>query len=282
MENSKRPTEASLLLATNPFPEDHACHQPWVDALRSVKERGALFLSGRLNVIPEEAAPASEFIKWKAETLAGLFDIWAQVVSGFCPRTNAGAELFEELLVGFEGHLQSMAMNSLPHGRLIPKAQMSEIGIALKGRRLYWVGRMLGSVHQHEDALRSLQWTTTTNHRANQDSGAAAWDSIKISFLNDHKVQIFRNGLPGEPMGYSELGFEDRRSGKPDQAWATLRALAEERGILRDGASAGAEWLKVEKHMQKIRKVFRDHFHIPGDPIPFIVGTGYRALFEID
>jgi hypothetical protein len=79
-----------------------------------------------------------------------------------------------------------------------------------------------------------------TNQGDSQDSCAASWDTIEISFLTEYKLQISRNGSFEEPVGYQELGFEDRRSGKPDQAWGTLRALVEERGILRDGSSAGA------------------------------------------
>jgi hypothetical protein len=178
-----------------------------------------------VNVIPQEAASVSEFIKWRAETLAGLFDIWAQALSAFCPRTDAGAELFEELLVGVVSHLQAIATNSLPHGSLVPKPQLAEIGIALKGRRLYWVGRMLGSVREYEEARRNLramspagpephevepaatgvaQSAMPTNQGDSQDSCAASWDTIEISFLTEYKLQISRNGSFEEPV-YGEL-----------------------------------------------------------------------------
>jgi hypothetical protein len=61
----------------------------------------------------------------------------------------------------------------------------------------------------------------------------------------------------------------------------TLCALAEEKGILRDGAKAGVKWTKVEKRIQEIRKVLRRHFGITTDPLPFIEGTGYQARFKI-
>jgi len=66
-----------------------------------------------------------------------------------------------------------------------------------------------------------------------------------------------RNGANSETLNYAEFGFGDGRSGKPNRAWETLRALAEQRGIIRDAGKAGRTWPKVEKRIQEIRKVFR-------------------------
>lgn len=60
-----------------------------------------------------------------------------------------------------------------------------------------------------------------------QSSGkeTATWDTIEIWFLSDERVQV-RNGASLETRNYAELGFEDGRTGKPNQAWETLRGLA--------------------------------------------------------
>ena len=108
----------------------------------------------------------------------------------------------------------------------------------------------------------------------------ATWDTIEISFLSDERVQI-RNGTNSETRNYAEFGFADGRSKKANQAWETLRALAEEGGTIRDGAKISRTWPKVEKRMQEIRKVLRKHFRISADPIPFVEGTGYQARFKI-
>ena len=108
----------------------------------------------------------------------------------------------------------------------------------------------------------------------------AEWEDIQISFLSDERLQI-HVGSKRETHNYAELGFADRRNGKPNQAWVLLRALAEHRGIIRDGRDAGLTWPKVEKRVQKIRTVLREHFDNPTDPIPFIEGTGYQARFII-
>jgi hypothetical protein len=112
--------------------------------------------------------------------------------------------------------------------------------------------------------------------------GGVSWQAIEISFLSDERVQI-RNGTGTETQNYGELGFADRRAkrGKPNRAWVTLRAMAELNGIIRDGAKTNAEWPKVEKRIQEIRKVLRKHFSITADPIPFVEGTGYQACFKI-
>jgi hypothetical protein len=80
---------------------------------------------------------------------------------------------------------------------------------------------------------------------------------------------------------YAELGFADGRNGKPNRAWITLRALAEQRGIVRTPTKPGQSWSDVEKRMQEIRKLLREHFCVSTDPIPFIEGGGYQARFKI-
>ena len=106
------------------------------------------------------------------------------------------------------------------------------------------------------------------------------WEQVEITFLSDERVQI-RNGSQRETLNYGEFGFSDARNGKPNQAWITLRALAEGRGVIKDAAHARGQWTKVEKRIQEIRKVLRKHFGITADPIPFVEGAGYQACFKI-
>jgi hypothetical protein len=60
-----------------------------------------------------------------------------------------------------------------------------------------------------------------------------------------------------------------------------LLELAEAGGIFQDAKKAGAPWPKVEKRIQEIRQKLRSHFGISADPLPYVKGTGYRALFKI-
>lgn len=105
------------------------------------------------------------------------------------------------------------------------------------------------------------------------------WKEVKISFISDERVQITVGGQT-ETRNYTELGFEDRRDGKPNKAWLTLRELADLDGTI-GAAKTRQEWPKVEKRIQAIRKVLRRRFGISADPVPFRKGSGYRACFRI-
>jgi hypothetical protein len=131
------------------------------------------------------------------------------------------------------------------------------------------------------------------------------WDKdVSIIFLSDERVQVKR-GDEYSTMNYAEFGFEDKRNGKPDQAWVLLREMAENKGVLqkperrvpeavlkpardRDKELHRAlevqtrEWAKTQKHVETIRKRLREHFQIPdGDPIP-ATAAGYQTAFKLD
>jgi hypothetical protein len=131
-----------------------------------------------------------------------------------------------------------------------------------------------------------------------------AWDKdVSIIFLSDERVQVKR-GDQFATMNYAEFGFEDKRNGKPDQAWVLLREMAENKGVLqkqdrrvpesvlkpardRDKELHRAlevqarQWAKTQKHVETIRKRLREHFQIPdGDPVP-ATAAGYQTAFQL-
>jgi len=128
---------------------------------------------------------------------------------------------------------------------------------------------------QDQSSFHSLSDSSLSDGRS-----PATWETIEISFLSDHRVQIF-NGTNSETLNYAEFGFADGRNDNPNQAWDTMRTLAEQHGIIQDAMKTGQPWPKVEKRIQEIRKIMRKHFGISTDPIPFIKGTGYQARFKI-
>ena len=113
------------------------------------------------------------------------------------------------------------------------------------------------------------------------DRVGTSWQAIEISFTSDGRVQIHRNGINTGSFNYGDLGFADGRTGNPKLAWETLRTMAAGNGIIQSGAKTGAAWSKVEKRIQQIRKALQKHFGITTDPVPFVPGTGYQALFKI-
>jgi hypothetical protein len=131
------------------------------------------------------------------------------------------------------------------------------------------------------------------------------WDKdVAIIFLSDERVQVKR-GDEYSTMNYAEFGFEDKRNGKPDQAWVLLREMAENKGVLPKPArrvpeavlkpakdrdkelqraleAKGRNWASKQKHVETIRKRLREHFQIPGgDPIP-ATAAGYQTAFKLD
>lgn len=107
-----------------------------------------------------------------------------------------------------------------------------------------------------------------------------SWQELEISFLSDERIQI---SFPGgtENYNYAEFDFQDDRNGKPKRAWILLRALAENDGILKLSTIGELDWPPIGKRVQEIRKVFREHFQLSEDPLPFIENVGYQAQFKI-
>jgi hypothetical protein len=106
------------------------------------------------------------------------------------------------------------------------------------------------------------------------------WEDLEISFLSDTQVQ-FRAGTDVATLNYEELGFVDRRSGKPNGAWIEFRNLAEANGNLRNTSNTRGLWRKAEKRIQELRKRLRSCFGQNTDPIPFVKGEGYCAQMKI-
>ncbi len=97
--------------------------------------------------------------------------------------------------------------------------------------------------------------------------------------MSDFTFQALVNGTVQAPQNYADVGFGDRRHGRPKAAWETLRALAESGGVMASTRTA-AEWPKLEKRMQELRKLLRACFRLTGDPVPYVKG-GYRTRFTI-
>jgi hypothetical protein len=109
---------------------------------------------------------------------------------------------------------------------------------------------------------------------------AFTWDSVQIVFLSDERVQILCP-TGSETRNYQEFGFADGRNERPNRAWETFRELAEQNGVIREAKGGPLNWPKVEKRIQEIRRVLREHFGISADPIPFVEHVGYQASFRV-
>lgn len=106
-----------------------------------------------------------------------------------------------------------------------------------------------------------------------------SWQEIEIAFLSEERVEIRSGSNCRTTYNYGELGFEDRRNGKPGLAWVTLRELARRGGDM-PRPLPGKGRATLQKRIEEIREKLRSHFNIEGDPIPFN-GSTYKASFKV-
>jgi hypothetical protein len=129
--------------------------------------------------------------------------------------------------------------------------------------------------------LRHWQYQGFAKTRATVNVGthASDWPEIEIRFLSEERIQISVNDQL-ETRNYAEMGFRDRRNGKPNAAWALFKVLGLEGGVIAL-PNDRQRWAQMEKRIQELRKVLRSQFGLGTDPLPHIKGTGYQALFKI-
>ena len=106
------------------------------------------------------------------------------------------------------------------------------------------------------------------------------WENIKILFLSDERVQVGDDTQP-QTYNYGEMGFTDKRSGRPNQAWGMLRALARAGGVIPNAARSSKEFIAMGKRIERLRATLRQHFGISSDPIPLDSNRGYCCRFHI-
>lgn len=114
-----------------------------------------------------------------------------------------------------------------------------------------------------------------------QPKASVTWQDIEVTFISDERVQI-RVGLKQSyTLNYAEMGFEDRRTGKPNQAWGMLRALAQADGIVPNSSRDSKDFAGMCKRFERLRHSLKAYFQIDSDPIPLDSTTGYCCQFKI-
>lgn len=189
-------------------------------------------------------------------------------------------EQFERMLA------QPNCNYALPHvRRLIDEKQHLQIKIAeLEAKRAREDANPVPSKQSPEPAIQSALTADAPKGSLGSARPAAQpneklWKAIEITFLSDERIEICCGATERKTYNYGELGFEDRRNGKPNRAWTTLREMAKKDGTI-PRLSAGKERAMVQKRIQEIRQSLRDYFRIDTDPIPFNGGV-YQTSFKI-
>jgi hypothetical protein len=158
----------------------------------------------------------------------------------------------------------------------------------------YWVYRDDGRDWNHLFVLEAIEWharlleapahvTDPTEPLKSRDARPPAqrWEDVCITFLSEERVQIWIANQP-ETCNYAEIGFADRRSGKPDKSSAVVRFLAQNGGLVPTTGRAGKDWAALEKQIERTKKVLKNYFGISDDPLPFEKGVGYQLRCKIE
>ena len=162
---------------------------------------------------------------------------------------------------------------------------------SIHARVPHWIGEGYKRLEQRRDELNregqaapnagKTAATGRTNRYPRTTLQVSKWEDIQISFLSEFKIEI-RIGQECEFWNYADLGFADRRTGSPNTLWQMLRRIAESDGSFRETTgTVGRPRAVLEKRVERLRTFLRHYFNLPGDPLPYAPGNGYRARFEI-
>ena len=168
-------------------------------------------------------------------------------------------------------------------------------------------GRLLRALHSHtergfrkkplwneyEDILRETATAVATSETLGAQQHAklpeqraegkeeVSWENVAISFISDERVRV-KVGSQVQTYNYSEMGFEDRRNGKPNQAWGLLRTLAQSDGVISNSVRNSKEFLTLGKLIERVRRQLQAHFRIASVPIVLDAEKGYCCQFKIE
>jgi hypothetical protein len=164
---------------------------------------------------------------------------------------------------------------------LVPYTSMQE---AVATRAKYW-GRCAADYEAEPDVNEREDKPADAEPPVQPEPVAAwQWEQLRLTFLSREVVRV---EYPGHDANRNpqEMGFADKRDGRPIQAWAFLYALAVEDGTVSKAFDAIPEWPKVEKTAQELRKRLKRYFQQREDPLVTISrgeGKGsYRARFTV-
>jgi hypothetical protein len=100
------------------------------------------------------------------------------------------------------------------------------------------------------------------------------WEDFIIKFLDNNKVLVQVKGQ-SEELDYKAMGFDDKRSGKPDSQWAFLKILSAHGGeISWSDQNANDNFKKVK---ERLATKLKSYFVIDYDPFyPYSEGKSYK------
>lgn len=267
----------------NPFANDDPRNKVWADATRAAEAQVARIrerILRTLSALPVVAPPdfdAEQFGRLSNEATAEIFDAWAQRYVNVV-WSDPEVLAFDAWLVKYaEAVFKGVAEKPAPAAYPL-EATLTHLRYLLGSRVQHWKAearRYRGEQERHRADAFGL---------VSPPRVADSWEDVEIRFLSERKVQVAVKGQFGEPQTYAEMGFEDRRSELPNQAWSMLLKLAEAGGeFKKPKPSEKRDVARVEKQFGAIRRTLRRQFVIPGNPDPFLPSEHftYRARFRV-
>ena len=110
----------------------------------------------------------------------------------------------------------------------------------------------------------------------------ATWDSVIIRFVSADTVEIRAGGRPLGVKHFKELGFDDKKTGRSDALWSSLRYLATVHGELSSDDLVAKGGACFKKNILRLRTRLKSGFGIASDPfLPYYKSESFRTRFVI-
>jgi len=111
------------------------------------------------------------------------------------------------------------------------------------------------------------------------------WSILEMRFTNSQEVVVIAHEPAADEsriLTYGDLGFSDKRNGKPNVYWEFLLILAKYQGQLSPRERSLPHRNKVSKWKQGLKEQLQEVFRLPSDPFhPFEENHQYEIKFSI-
>jgi hypothetical protein len=113
----------------------------------------------------------------------------------------------------------------------------------------------------------------------------SSWPVLEMRFTNSQEVVVTAHELAGDEsrmLTYGDLGFADKRNGRPNVYWEFLLILAKHGGQLSPSEQELPHRNKVSKWKQGVKEQLQKVFRLDSDPFyPFETNNQYEIKFTI-
>jgi len=104
------------------------------------------------------------------------------------------------------------------------------------------------------------------------------WEGISLRFIDGNNVEIKSKDFK-QIVHFKDMGFEDKRTRRPDKQWELLQYLAENAGQISWDSSLSN--VKVKKKKQRLSKTLQEYFQITEDPFfPYKSEEAYTTRIQ--